>query len=304
MPNVEWSVPQTIVSPYMTLPLNTPLPLGSRDNEFFFMVRPDGYKIVPAKFRLVQDSVSQADGSSLQQPLIDGMVATMKVEYWVAPRGDLAALTIAGADSEGGVTPSADLVTMNEMLSGVLNSLRVWTADPNNNQRYMWLPTGSGGIHRMLTNVLLVAWPEPGQDPPIVSQTFSLGTPLPYAISESETTTDIAAGGSATITNPGNASVYPVFIIDGPTSSCTITNTTTGATIIYDASRPGASAIASGHFVEIDSFQGTVILDGSVDDTYIAAIDPTSVFFPLAPGAQTITAAGADIHIRWNPAYV
>jgi len=95
-----------------------------------------------------------------------------------------------------------------------------------------------------------------------------------------------------------------VFIIDGPTSSCTITNTTTSAAIIYDASRPGANPIAAGHFVEIDSFQGTVILDGSVNDEYIAAIDPTSVFFPLAPGAQTISVTGADIHIRWNPAYV
>jgi hypothetical protein len=295
VPNVEWDVVQSIVSPYATLQLNTVLPLGGRDYGFIYMVRHDGYKIVPAKFRLVQDSISQADGSSLQQPLIDGMVATLRIEYWTDLR-----------DAAGDRKPACgeDVRLMNEELSGVLNSLRVWTADPNNNQRYIWLPTGTGGIHRMLTNVLLVAWPEPTQDPPIVSQTFSLGTPLPYAISENETTTDIADGGSATITNPGNASVYPVFIIDGPTSACTITNTTTGAAIIYDASRPGASPIAGGHFVEIDSFQGTVILDGSVDDTYIAAIDPTSVFFPLAPDAQTITAAGADIHIRWNPAYV
>lgn len=296
MPNVEWDVAQTLVSPYATLDLNTVIGVG-RDNAFFYMVRPDGYQIVPGKFRAVIDSVSQADGSSLQPPFIDGLVATLKVSYWTVARGSALGDRKPACDE--------DLRLMHETLMGVLNSLRVWTTDPNTMQRYLWTPTGTGD-RRMLTNALLTGqWPVPDMsNEPEVSVTFQIGTPYPYAIDATEVDTVIASGGSAAITNPGNAAQAPVMRVAGATSAFTITNTTTGQKVVYDSTRPGAVAIAGGHFAEIDFFQGSIFLDGNGADL-VAGLDPTQTdFFPLEPGAQTIGMSGATVTILHNGAWV
>lgn len=297
MPNLEWSVPMTIVSPYATLALNTVLPLGGRDNAFFFMVRPDGYQIVPGKFRSVVDSVSQADGSSLEPPFIDGLVATVKVSYWTEVRGSTSA--------ERAPACGDDLRLMNEMLMGVLNSLRVWTTDPNNDQRYLWTPTGAGD-QRMLTNVLLTGqWPTPDQsNEPEVSMTFQLGTPYPYAIDLTEVDVTIAASATAVVTNAGNAAQQPVMRVAGPTSAFTITNVTTGEEIVYDASRPGGAPIAGGHFAEIDTFQGSIFLDGNGADLSAGLNPEETDLFPLQPGSQTIGIDGADLTILTNAAWL
>lgn len=296
MPNIEFDIPQTIVSPYLPagLLINQPLPVAADGNAYFFMVRPAGYKIAPAKFRAVTDSISQADGSSIQPPFIDGLVATMTVEYWVAVAGDTNNMELACGD---------DVRIMNEMLVGVLNSLRVWTADPNNDQRYLWTPTGLGS-QRMLTDVILAAWPEPALDPPNVQQTFSLGTPFPYAIDIAEIDTVITDGSSTAIANAGNASQSPVMRVAGPTSAFTITNTTTGQEIVYDSSRPGAVAIGSGDYAEIDFFQGSIFLNGNGADL-VAGLDPLLTdLFTLNPGSQTISITGADVTVLSSPAWL
>lgn len=295
--NLEWDVAMTIVSPFKLagLDLNTVLPLAGRDYAFRFQVLPDGYKVSPGKFRAVADSVSQADGSSLQPPFFDGMVATMEIHYFVCPRGD-----------EGSAEPACgdDLRQMNELLVGVLNSLRTWTADPNNDQRYIWTPTGLGD-RRMLTNVMLASLPVEivKNDPRTYGLTFSLGSPYAYAINATQTDTAIAAAGSDSLDNTGNADSYPVIKVHGATSAFTITNEETGAQIIYDSGRPGAVAIGGGSYAEIDTFQGSIFLNGDGADL-VAGLDPTSVLFPLAPGAQTISVTGAAIDILWNSAVV
>lgn len=300
MPNLEWSAPMTIVSPYLPggLDLNTVLPLDGRDYAFFFMVRPDGYQIVPGKFRSVIDSVSQADGSSLEPPFIDGLIATLKVSYWTVQRGS----------TKGEREPACgdDLRLMNETLMGVLNSLRVWTTDPNNLQRYLWTPTGLAGARRMLTNVLMVGqWPTPDQtNQPEVSVTFQLGSPFPYAIDLTEVDVVVTGGTTEVVTNAGNAAQQPVMRVAGPATAFTITNVTTGQTIVYDSARPGGTAIGSGHFAEIDTFQGSIFLDGDGADLS-ASLDPTQTdLFALEPGAQTIGITGADLTILTNNAWL
>lgn len=297
MPNVEWDVAQSIVSPFATLDLNAVLAALDTGNSPFYLVKPDGYQIVPGKYRAVVDSVSQADGSSLQPPFVDGLVATLTVEYWVTPNGELAQLTAACAQ---------DVREMHQTLMGVLNSLRVWTTDPNNMQRYLWTPTGTGGAQRMLTNVLLASWPVPSVQPnqPLVSVTFELVTPFPYAIDATEIDTVIDSGASAALVNAGNAAQDPVMRVAGPTSGFTITNSTTGQEIIYDASRLGAVSIASGHFAEIDFFQGSIFLDGDGADLS-AGLDPENTdLFPLEPGSQTVGITGANVTVLSNAAWV
>lgn len=297
MPNIEFDIPMSIVSPYLPdgLLINQLIaPIGS--TSYYFLVRPSGYQIVPGKFRSVIDSISQADGVSMQAPYIDGLVATMTVEYWEATNGDIHSLTLACAQTAR---------LMDEMLLGVLNSLRVWTTDPNTMQRYEWTPTGAGS-DRLLTNVLLTTWPTLAlQDPPPgVQRTFSLGTPFPYAIDITQTTTVIDDGSSAALTNNGNADFSPVMQVAGPVTVFLITDEATGQTISYDGTRPGAVAIGSGHYAEIDFFQGSIFLDGDGADL-VAGLDPTVTdLFTLAPGAQTISVTGADVTVLYNDAWV
>ena len=294
----------TIVAPFAAggfpdgLPLNQQLALDLSDDSnssFFFMVRPGGYQIVPGKFRSVIDSISQADGVSMQEPYIDGLVSTMTVEYWE---------TIGSTDPAARVLAcGASAREMDQILMGFLNALRVWTADPNNDQRYIWTPTGAGS-DRLLTDVLLASWPTVSIDPPNISRTFSLGTPFPYAIDIAQLDPVITDGSSAVLTNNGNAHFSPVMEVAGPTTVFLITNELTGETVSYDGTRPGAVAIGGGDHAEIDFFQGSIFLNGSGADL-IAGLDPVATdFFTLAPGAQTISVTGADVTVLYNDAWV
>lgn len=286
--NVEWDVPMTLLSPYATLDLNTVLPLVGNDAPFY-MVQPP-YQIVPAKFRPVSDSISQADGSSLQPPYIDGLVATLSVKYYVATRGDPAAKEPACAE---------DLRLMHQTLMGVLNSLRAYTADPQAQQRYLWTPTGLGD-RRMLTDVLLASWPTVAYDGKEVTVTFSLGTPFPYAVDATEIDTVIADGTYVGVTNNGNAADSPVIEVAGATSVFTIENMETGEIVAYNG-----STIPGGHFAEIDFFKGTIFLDGSGADL-IDGFDPNITdFWLLAPNTTTMVhVVGANITVKSSNSWV
>ena len=286
-----------IVSPFLPdgLLINQLMPSGTSDTSYYFLVRPSGYQIVPGKFRSVIDSISQADGVSIQQPYIDGLVATMTVEYWESPTNDVQTNTLACAQTAR---------EMDQILLGVLNSLRVWTTDPNTMQRYIWTPTGAG--NRALTDVLLASWPTLSlqEEPNRVQRTFSLGTPFPYAIDLSQSDPVIDDGDSLAITNGGNADFSPVMRVAGPTTVFLITDEATGQTISYDGTRPGAVAIGSGHYAEINFFQGSIFLDGDGADL-VAGLDPTVTdLFTLAPGTQTISVTGADVTVLYQDAWV
>lgn len=290
--NLEWSVLQAITSPYATLLLNEPLPLSGRDYGFLYLVKPDGYQVSPGKFRPTVDSISQADGSSIQPAYIDGLVATLTVSFWLQKRG---------VDGEREPACGEDLRLMNEQLMGVVNSLRSYSTDPAADQRYLWTPTGYGD-QRMLTDVILAAWPAPTIDVPEVSVTFALASPFPYAIDATETSTPIAAGGTAVVSNAGNASQSPVIRVHGPSTEFVVENLDTGQLVSYsDASDPGSLNIPAGHYVELDFFRGSATLSGGAGTDVIAGLDLGATdFFLLAPGSQTLSLSaggtgGADV---------
>lgn len=296
MPNIESDVAMSIVSPFLPagLPINQQLPLVDGTSYCFLIPPASGYQIIPGKFRSVVDSISQADGSSLQQPYIDGLVAAMTIEYWE---------TIGSTDPAARVLACGQTARlMDEMLMGVLNSLREWTTDPNNEQRYIWTPTGAPA-DRLLTNVLLASWPTVSIDAREVRRSFSLGTPFPYAIDIAQLSPTIADGTSAVLTNNGNAKFSPVMQVQGPTTVFLITNEATGEIISYDGTRPGAVAIGGGDYAEIDFFQGSIFLNGSGADL-VAGLDPVATdFFTLAPGDTTVSVTGADVVVLYNHAF-
>lgn len=129
---------------------------------------------------------------------------------------------------------------------------------------------------------------------------FTLASPYPYAIDLTQTTTAFAASATHTITNNGNATVYPVIQVDGAFSAATIANTTTGQSIVF-----AAAGVAGGHYAEIDCFRKTVFLDGS-GVNLLGKIDftATTLGLGLVPGANSITFTGAGGRIYWNHGWI
>jgi hypothetical protein len=285
MPNVEFDRPHSLITPYLTIPLNQPDP----DTGYLFQIQ-DDYKIVPS-LRVSQDAMSQRDGSVLHPRFKTGLVASFSLEYLIGIPGSID--TQPACDN--------DLRQMHEMLTGAMNSIRELTPS---NQRLSWSPTGVGD--RMLDFVQALAWPDPSYSNG-TRVALSLETPFPYAIDVLQTETDISDGaGTTTLTNDGTADFYPVMKVLGPTTAFTITNTTTGLAVVYDSSRPGALGISGGDYAEIDFFRGTIFLNGSSSDL-IAGLDPTSTdLFPLVyegGGVNDIEITGADVQILWNRAW-
>jgi hypothetical protein len=290
MANVEWEAVQDIVTPAGTIPLNQPDPITNR----WFMVQQAGYKIVPS-LRIVQDNVSQADGSILHPRYKTGLVATMTVLYAIREGG------IGSVD----YTPACakDLREMHEQLTKALDSIRRQT---QNTQRYLWTPSNGGSpiSRRMLDFIQCLAWSEPTYDQTETFVTFALETPLPYAIDLTQITTAL----TATVTNPGSSSMKPVLKVHGPFSTFAITNTDdldefgNAKSLIYDASLPGAQVVNSGHYAEIDMFRGTIFLDGNSADL-TAGLDPTLTdFWSIKPGSNDIT-SDTPCDMLWNPSW-
>lgn len=293
--NLEWSAPQRIVATYATVPLNQPIGLGS-GKAWFYQVQMDGYGIVPAKFRPVSDSFSQADGSSIQPPYIDGLVASMEIGLWVLPRG-------VEADKEPAC--GEDLRLMDELLMGALDSLRAFPEDPAT-QEYVWTPTGAGD-DRLLAGVMLGAWPEPdfAPGPPEVRLKVVLASPYPYAQGAGTATTTITDGTSETVTNSGNTDERVLMRAYGPSIAFAITDLDTGRVVSYDSSRPGGVAIGGGDYAQLDFFDGTIYLNGDPDQDLIAGLDPVSTdLFALRSGDQVIAASGADVQVDVRNAWV
>ena len=105
------------------------------------------------------------------------------------------------------------------------------------------------------------------------------------------------------MTNGGNAPAYPVITIFGPlTDAITITNDTTGKSITYDPSLPGASDIAGGDYALIQMFEENIYLNGD-EDNLRPGIDPiTSDFFTLPPGDSNLllSDSSVDVEIDWQ----
>lgn len=248
--------------------------------------------------RVTQDNISQADGSVLHPRWKTGMVATMRVAFHIAEGGDGVSDYVPAC--------GADLREMDDELALHLNALRQLTTTT---QRLLWTPAGYGQ-QRMLDQVQVLSWPDPSYDGDEASQTFALETPFPYAEDATEQSQVIAAGTSgAAIVNVGNAAFSPVVRVTGPFLGFTLVNHTdldplgVPLEVLYDSTRPGALAVAGGHFAEIDFFRGTIYLDGS-GVSLIAGIDPTlSDFWHLVPGSNTITISGAGATILWNNAW-
>jgi hypothetical protein len=277
MPNLEWEVPHTLVTPYGELELNVTDP----DTLRRYQILQSGYRMGPT-LRVTADNLSQADGSVPHPRWLTGVTALMTVRFQIQEADD--------DEPEFTAACGQDLREMYELLALHLNSIRELVpfdagGSTPAEQRLYWLPTGYGD-QRLLNEILLLTWLEPERDDVETSVTFSVESPFPYAIDSTEV--DVPISGTVVITNEGNSDFMPVVEVTA-SSAFTITNHSVldddgnPLSVVFNASLPGGVAVG-GAGAEIDFFRGTIFAGGS-DTELIQGIDPTlSDFFPLIPG--------------------
>jgi hypothetical protein len=298
VPNIEWDVAMSLHTPGGNVDINTTT--GRR-----YIVQSDTYKIVPG-LRLTDDNISQQDGSVPHPRYKTGMVATMRLAFYVNADADT---ETQSPDSQSMPACATDLREMYEALSGALDSIKKFTAAE---QRYIWTPSGYAD-DRMLDQIIVAAWFEPQYDldGTEASVTFAIETPFPYALDLTQQSTEVfnGSGAGTTVTQNGNTGFWPVIEVPGFATDFTITNYNdlddegNPKAIVFDSSLPGGLPIPGGHFAEIDCFRGTIFEDGD-GANLIGSLDPTATdFWQLQPGPNLISIVGADCTILWNNAW-
>lgn len=269
----DWSVPFVLTTPYANLEFNVEMPgLG------LYLLRQDGCS-TGISVRQTTDNIPQADGSIPHHRFLTGVQIVLAIQLW------------ADADS---IACDEQLQTMLDTLKGAFRSL---LNAGDNEGRIAWEPVGGSSAdstYRMLDDIRLLVYADPK---PISLETewvwevgVTIDTRYPYAedltqIQDTVTTT-------ATLTNLGNADFWPVWKVNGPFDTFTLLNEDTGLQIVYDSSLPGAVSVAGGDYAEIDTFQGTIFLNGSGADLS-AGIDALNTDdFPLIPGDNLISLTG------------
>lgn len=298
MPMAEWDVPFLLKSPEGEIKINEPQGgTGDAANDLYLL---DETKCTVgiSTLRTLSDDSPQSDGAIFHRSFKSFEVMNLDVEFWQGPEGETAA-------SEREPACGADRARMLDNLMAHLNAL----VDPEladlegGNCQIRWDP--SAGDDRMLNQIRLLTWPQETIENPVFSLGFELDSPFPYSMDVSEQTTDIDA--TVVVTNAGTTDFFPVFRIHGPFSSFSLQNVETLLFFDYDASFPGAAAVAAGHYAEVNTFGNTVFLDGN-GANLMAGIDVTiSDFWTLIRGAQELSYTSdnalSSCEMLWNNAW-
>jgi len=108
--------------------------------------------------------------------------------------------------------------------------------------------------------------------------------------------------GQLNAVNAGNTSAPFVMRIDGPVTDPSIRNLTTGAELSF------TGTVTSGNYVIVSTGQRSVLENGT--QSRLSWLDPSSVWFDLAPGSNDIQFNGdvfdvaATLSATWRSAYI
>ena len=302
MINAEWDVPFELQTPAGNLPFNTQASTGSGPLGFYKL---DKTKCsTGATRRVTRNNIAQADGEITSRKFRSGYVMELNVQLW-----------------EDEYTPACGgvLRKMCDNLGLYLNSI------DNEDGRIVWQPSTYPGdpvpVERMLNAVRILGPSGDGpsgfvtvlqelDDSPLVTLTFALLSPLPYALDAPEIVTALADGVTSTIFNGGTVDDYPFFEVFGPTDFFEIVNADNldeqgqPKKLVYLGDLlPGGLPIGGSDFAEILDFQNTIYLNGHFTNLKPGLDITSSDFFTLVPGENNITITGATAEMHWQNAY-
>lgn len=106
-------------------------------------------------------------------------------------------------------------------------------------------------------------------------------------------------GGAGTCTNAGDASTPPTFTLTAPTNTITLTNSTTSKTVTL-------TGLSGAETVTVNFKDRTVTATSGAANRYSAVSYPSSVWWDLIPGANTVAVSGATVSgsgISWRAAW-
>lgn len=275
MPLADWNVAFTLTSAdYSATPLaiNTPVVFPSGTGTF--LLRADGCSL-NNQVRQTKDFVPQADGAILHCRYTAGMEMTLAIQMWEST-DQIACDTL-----------------LQEMLDELMGYLYGLLNAGDNEGRISWAPDGGSSVSstsRMLDDIRLFTYPTDSQQSAAYEVSVTVDCALPYA----EDLTQLSPSVPGVVVNNGNRPTYPVWKIYGPFTSFTLTNTsvTPNESFQYDGALPGASSVGGGDYIEINTFNNTVYLNGNSTNMKPGIVMTSSDFFTLPPGSNTITCAG------------
>lgn len=283
----DWAWLNTLTTPRGNLALN-----AATGNRYLVL---NEHSSGGADLRVTFDEIPQSDGQLNHPQYLTGYRMNLAIALW--------------DDLEPACGETAQ--EMLDELGSHIDALR----NPTGTTRIVWTPDNMAS--RMVNDISLSVKPAVtvsprGDDQTIIAVTFQVVSEFPYEMSEAEGTPAEIEGGTGlgtTITNEGNTCSWPVFRVNGPTGYFEIHNLTTGEVIIWDAEQPGVPYLGTSEFLEIDTFRGTVVLNGDDDDSYVAGIvfagDPATDFWCLIPGENDVALVGAnDMDILFNHAWL
>lgn len=142
------------------------------------------------------------------------------------------------------------------------------------------------------TQITSLPQPEPGLAWPLVF-------PLDFGVPGST--------GNIDASNSGDAPAHPTFMITGPCSKPSVTNLTTGVLLEYDI------ALSSSDILYIDTYQGTVTLNGTTANRLYTATTRSQPegAFSLPPGSSALAFRSDDsdpdpastLSVTWRSAF-
>lgn len=272
MPIADWSVPFQLYSRVFAGNTNVPLyintPITFDNGVGIYRLDGKGCKLRNG-VRATKENVPQEDGSILHRRFITGSEMDLTVQFWMP-----------------GQKIACDEL-LQEMLDEFMGYAYGLLNAGDDDGRIVWLPTGGSSSfsdYRMLDDIRLFVYPDGTEGTPY-SLTMTVDCALPYA--EDFTQDNPAIPGTAV--NYGNRPTFPVIKLVGTFVTATVTNTTTNAVLHYDGSLSGAATITTPDYIEINTFNNTVYLNGNQDNEMPGIVMQTSDFFTLKPGNNTIT---------------
>jgi hypothetical protein len=158
--------------------------------------------------------------------------------------------------------------------------------------RLTWTPTGHNS--RILDAVKLLDLPRPQLiDNVRTRQEFTIDSPFPYAIDLTQTE-QVINNTTGSIVMTGTADFKPVMRVYS-FSAWNVLHNDLSALVSFDPGRVGAGGL-SGTYIEVDFFKNTAFVDGSGADAMCGIEIEFNDFFPLVPGANSIT---TDVDARF-----